>query len=170
MTVGKRIREARKAKGINQGELAEKLGVSLDTVSRWETEKRQPRSDDLANLSRELDVSIAYLMGVMDTLELPSTESIQILELPGEYKLKSKSEKEVYPEPELEITQKLSSMPTPRTPAKIIEYIAVLNGALSEAVNLFTDEEARAAEGLLHLCLKNFEAEPEAIQKQETAS
>lgn len=168
MAVGKRIRAARKAKGLNQGELADKLGVSLDTISRWETEKRQPRSDDLTNLSQVLNVSIAYLMGIWDTMEPLGTEDIQILKLPEE--LKHKLENEAHRKTRLEISPELLTMPTPRTPAKIIEYIAVINGALTETAGLFTDDEARTAESLLYLCLKNFEAEPGATQKQETAS
>lgn len=167
MAVGKRIRLARKAKGLNQGELANKLGVSLDTISRWETEKRQPRSDDLANLSQVLNISIAYLMGIWDTMEPLGAEDIQILRLPEE--LKHELENEAHRKPGLEISPEPPIMPTPRTPAKIIESIAALNGALTETAGLFTDDEVRAAESLLHLCLKNFEAEPEAIQKQETA-
>ncbi len=33
---GSELREKRKELGLNQGELAEKVGVALNTVSRWE--------------------------------------------------------------------------------------------------------------------------------------
>lgn len=38
MTVADRIQNLRKTKGISQEELADKIGVSRQTVSKWESE------------------------------------------------------------------------------------------------------------------------------------
>lgn len=40
LLTGPILREVRKALGLKQTELAEKLGVAWETVSRWESEKR----------------------------------------------------------------------------------------------------------------------------------
>ena len=43
--IGERIREARKRKGLSQEQLGEKLGLSFQAVSTWETGKFIPDSD-----------------------------------------------------------------------------------------------------------------------------
>ena len=59
--IGKRIREARQAKGLSQEQLGEKLGVSFQAVSTWETGRFIPDSDHLPALSGELDLSLDAL-------------------------------------------------------------------------------------------------------------
>ncbi|MBR2663890.1 MAG: helix-turn-helix domain-containing protein [Clostridia bacterium] len=60
--IGDRIKAARLAKGMKQETLGEKLGVSFQAVSSWETGKFIPDSDHLPALSRELDLSIDALL------------------------------------------------------------------------------------------------------------
>lgn len=59
--IGKRIREARQAKGLSQEQLGERLGVSFQAVSSWETGKYMPDSDHLPALSGALDLSLDAL-------------------------------------------------------------------------------------------------------------
>lgn len=42
MTIADRIQSLRKAKGISQEELANKIGVSRQAVSKWESEQSSP--------------------------------------------------------------------------------------------------------------------------------
>ena len=42
---GKRIKQLRKAKELNQSQLAEELGVSTSAVSQYELEERIPRDE-----------------------------------------------------------------------------------------------------------------------------
>lgn len=42
MNMADRIQYLRKAKGISQEELAEKVGVSRQAVSKWESEQSMP--------------------------------------------------------------------------------------------------------------------------------
>lgn len=58
---GKRIRAARKAKGLSQEKLAERLGVSFQAVSTWETGKFLPDADHLPALAKELELSLDAL-------------------------------------------------------------------------------------------------------------
>ena len=56
----KRLREKR---GLTQEQLAEKVMVTRQAVSRWETGETQPNTDTLKLLSRLLDVSVNTLLG-----------------------------------------------------------------------------------------------------------
>ena len=51
------IRDARERAGISQDDLAAKMKVSRQTVSRWETGSARPSADNLAKLSQLLGVS-----------------------------------------------------------------------------------------------------------------
>ena len=59
--IGKRIREARQAAGLSQEQLGEKLGVSFQAVSTWETGKFIPDSEHLPALAKALDLSLDAL-------------------------------------------------------------------------------------------------------------
>lgn len=66
-TVSARIREKRKEQRLTQQELADKAGVSLKTIQRWENGERSPRVEEMNRLAEVLQVSSAYLMGTDDT-------------------------------------------------------------------------------------------------------
>ena len=59
--VGTRIKAARKARGLSQEQLGEKLGVNFQAVSTWEQGKYIPDSVHLPALARELDISLDAL-------------------------------------------------------------------------------------------------------------
>ena len=50
-TIGERIKAARKAKGLSQEQLGEKLDISFQAVSSWETGKFIPDSEHLPALA-----------------------------------------------------------------------------------------------------------------------
>ena len=54
---GERLKKFRKKAGLNQTQLAEKIGVSLLTLFRWEKEERQPRIDEVKALAKALEVT-----------------------------------------------------------------------------------------------------------------
>lgn len=62
MTLGEKLKEARKQAGLSQEKLAEKLCVSRSAVAKWETDSGIPDIDNLKNISKLLDVSIDYLL------------------------------------------------------------------------------------------------------------
>lgn len=62
MNIGERIYELRKAKGLSQEELAEKLGVSRQSVSKWETGAATPDTDKALAMSRIFDVTTDFLL------------------------------------------------------------------------------------------------------------
>ena len=63
MTLGQNIQTARKAKGISQEALAEKIGVSRQALGKWEKDTALPGVDNLQALAKELGVSVDALLG-----------------------------------------------------------------------------------------------------------
>ena len=57
------IRKLRTERGLSQDELAEKVYVTRQAVSRWENGETTPNTETLKLLSKELDVSINTLLG-----------------------------------------------------------------------------------------------------------
>ena len=61
--LNERIKEQRILHGLNQVELAKKLGVSKQSVSNWENDNIQPSIDMLIRISHFFSVSTDYLLG-----------------------------------------------------------------------------------------------------------
>lgn len=60
--IGKGIAARRKQLGLSQEELAQRLGITRQAVSRWESGTALPTVDNLVELSRELNVSVDELL------------------------------------------------------------------------------------------------------------
>ncbi|WP_423767196.1 helix-turn-helix domain-containing protein [Cloacibacillus porcorum] len=56
------IRLYRKKKELTQSQLANAIGVSLDTISRYETGKRDPKSKHLVKMASVLDCTVNQLV------------------------------------------------------------------------------------------------------------
>ena len=69
MATGKFISQKRKEKSLTQEQLAEKLGVSNKTVSKWETGKCMPDYSVVRTLCEELGITVAELMDGEDSEE-----------------------------------------------------------------------------------------------------
>jgi len=63
-TLGKRIAALRKSKGLTQEQLAEKVGVSAQAVSKWENDVSCPDITLLPLLADLFDVSVDELLGI----------------------------------------------------------------------------------------------------------
>ena len=63
MTLGGKIREARRKCGFSQEQLAEKMSVSRSAIAKWETDKGLPDVGNLKILAKLLNVSVDYLLG-----------------------------------------------------------------------------------------------------------
>lgn len=64
MTLGQRIQELRKQAGLTQEQLAERMGVTRQAVSKWESDGGVPELDTLIAMSRLFHVTIGQLLGV----------------------------------------------------------------------------------------------------------
>ena len=62
------LKDLREKHNLTQEQLAERVLVTRQAVSRWETGETQPNTDTLKLLSREYDVSINTLLGSPRTL------------------------------------------------------------------------------------------------------
>ena len=62
MTIADRIQSLRKAKGMSQEELADKVGVSRQAVSKWESEQATPDLDKVVIMSDIFEVTTDYLL------------------------------------------------------------------------------------------------------------
>lgn len=62
MNMANRIQYLRKSKGISQEELADKVGVSRQAVSKWESEQSTPDVEKIILLSDLFDVTTDYLL------------------------------------------------------------------------------------------------------------
>lgn len=60
----RRLRAARKAKGLTQAEVAALVGIRQQSYYLYESGKQDPKSEVLADLCRALDVSPDYLLGL----------------------------------------------------------------------------------------------------------
>lgn len=62
-TLGERIRSLRKAAGLTQEELGQRLRVEKSSVSEWESDKRAPVYSRLQAIAAALNVTVARLLG-----------------------------------------------------------------------------------------------------------
>lgn len=76
MTLGERIYNLRTGQGMTQEQLAEKMGVSRQSVSKRETDSAVPDIEKLKLLTEILGVSIAELLGMEEKSE-KRTETVE---------------------------------------------------------------------------------------------
>ena len=68
--LSEKIRELRRKNKLSQKELANKLNVSNGAIAMWETGKREPNSNTLYKLANIFNVSIDYLFGNTEIMQL----------------------------------------------------------------------------------------------------
>ena len=64
MTIGQRVGQKRKELGLSQEALGEQLGVSRQSIYKWESDSALPEIGKLIALSRLFGVSVGWLLGV----------------------------------------------------------------------------------------------------------
>ena len=73
MTFGEKLKTARLNAGLSQEQLAQKLCVSRQAVTKWENDRGLPDTLNLKSISEMLDVSIDYL------LDNSSAETVNVI-------------------------------------------------------------------------------------------
>lgn len=71
------IRALRKAKGLTQQELAIKLNVARQTVSKWEKGLSVPDAEMLMSISEVLEVPVSTLLG--ETIDPPQVDDLKAI-------------------------------------------------------------------------------------------
>ncbi len=64
MDIGNRIKELREGKKWSQEELAAKMGITQDSISLWEKNRRTPNTQYVIALCNLFEISSDYLLGI----------------------------------------------------------------------------------------------------------
>lgn len=114
MNISEKILKLRKEKGLSQEAFAEKLGVSRQSVSKWESSGSLPDIDKIIAMSELFGVSTDYLLKDETSPEIPEPEE-------------EKSEEPICEseEPETEYVRN-TLQKTPRSKGKIIKSIVAI--------------------------------------------
>ena len=153
MTIGERIAQKRKEQNLSQEALGEALGVSRQSISKWESNNALPEIEKLIAMSRLFSVSVGWLLGVEEAPaedvgetedggdELSEEQLRMIEELfrryqqqPGQQKLSQEQRRQV----EEALSQELrfeTEDPAPLA-ASILERAVVLPGQEGAALEL----------------------------------
>ena len=76
MNIAERIQLLRKRRGISQEELADRIGVSRQAVSKWESDQSTPDIDKIILLCDYFDVTTDYLLkGIEPTNDVTPKEA-----------------------------------------------------------------------------------------------
>ncbi len=101
MTLGEKIKAARKNAGLTQEQMAERLMVSRPAVTKWETDKGIPDIENLKAISKLLDVSLDYLLNDGEDIDLNVIKEAIDINAYGKgfkKKIKDKIVREKYPD------------------------------------------------------------------------
>ena len=79
MEIGKKIMELRKKNGLSQEELAEKVGVARQTISKWELGETSPDLKQSKELSKIFNVSLDYICCIKDEVAIVEEGTIDKL-------------------------------------------------------------------------------------------
>lgn len=85
MVFGERLKHLREGR-YSQEDLAEKLNVHNNTISKWENGLQEPRAKKVAELARILGTTPAYLLGDTDNPDNNANLSKAQYEMPPEVK------------------------------------------------------------------------------------
>ena len=74
MTIGQTIAAERRKLGLSQEQLGEKMGVTRQSISKWESDAALPELEKLIALSRLFRMPVGQLLGIEEPA-VPETES-----------------------------------------------------------------------------------------------
>ena len=100
LNIGENIKCLRREKDITQEQLAEMLGVSYQSVSRWETGACYPDMELLPTLANIFETTVDKLLGVNEQLEQEKAQTEIDLEKARRANLVAEEEAKVYQESE----------------------------------------------------------------------
>ena len=121
MTTGQRIAQKRKESGLSQEALGEELGVSRQSIYKWESDAALPEIDKLVALSRRFGVTVGWLLGVEEAPPAPDSRELTDAQL-----------KMVE-----EITERYIAAQTAPKPRKKWPYVLAALAVLCAAYNIY---------------------------------
>ena len=81
MNMADRIQSLRKSKGFSQEELADKVGVSRQAVSKWESEQSTPDIEKIIIMSELFEVTTDYILKGIEPVNITNRKTIYSLYL-----------------------------------------------------------------------------------------
>jgi len=122
MTTGQRIAAKRKEQELSQESLGEVLGVSRQSIYKWESDSSLPEIDKLVAMSRLFHVSVGWLLGVEEEPETPGSGALSEAQMKLVEKILSRHQQasqstlseEQQAQVDRLVEQKLSERPRPR--------------------------------------------------------
>ena len=81
MNMADRIQYLRKTKGLSQEELADKVGVSRQAVSKWESEQSTPDIEKIISMSELFEVTTDYILKGIEPAKMTNKKTIYSLYL-----------------------------------------------------------------------------------------
>ncbi len=78
MSIGEKLLNLRKSKNLSQEEVAEKLNVTRQTISKWETDQSSPDFDKILPLCNLYEVSADYLLTGKEGKNIPIKDEVDI--------------------------------------------------------------------------------------------
>lgn len=85
MTIGEKIRQLRKGKGLTQDAVVSALEISRQAIAKWESNQSSPSTDNLVKLAALFDVSLEELVDVK-RYQTPALEEYAFQKLEKEQK------------------------------------------------------------------------------------
>lgn len=82
--INENIRQLRRDAGMTQEQLAEQLGVTRQTISKWENGSSVPDADVVSKMASLLDVPVNELLGCASDKNITSNDCAKILAMMNE--------------------------------------------------------------------------------------
>lgn len=104
MTLGEKLKAARKSAGLTQEQLASAILVSRQAITKWEADKGMPDVENLKRLSQTLGISLDALLDTHTALDMHVLRREIHLEHKGVIKKSNEKDqiiREAYPEAEV---------------------------------------------------------------------
>ena len=134
-TPGERIRIAREALGWTQAVVAEKLGITIGTLSGYERNYRKPNLDMLRRLVTVLGVSADFILGLTD-----NPQSVHLLNVTSMNKMTDtivqsllanpsllESYQDLFKREDLQLIHEYLRRLKPETIQKLLEVVKLIN-------------------------------------------
>ena len=114
MTIGDRIKAARKKAGMTQAELANRLGISYVGISQWENNLRNPKIGTLKKIADALGVPLGELSGLDDAVDSLSKSGLSLEDVSEEMSVPLDTLRHVLDNDEIpsDFVQKVASVAT----------------------------------------------------------
>ena len=88
MDFKKRLRQMRLNKNLRQEDLAKKINVTRNTVTAYESGRREPSLEKIKKISEILDCSVDYLIGASDVKNKADSDYVIYYDKEEEKRLK----------------------------------------------------------------------------------